>query len=101
MSRQVQLLESKLQPAVLTALDCYRKSAKSGSPCANVNAGKIRVQLWLTEDSPSVRAQLQALGFALSKGNARQRMVTGLLAVDKIEAVVKLPSVRFVSLERR
>jgi hypothetical protein len=100
-SGQRRLLESKLQPAVLTALDCFRKSTKSQTPCANVNSGKVTLQMWLTEDSPLVRAQLQALGFTLTKGNARAKMVIGVLALEKLEDVVKLPSVRFVSFERR
>ncbi|HEV3197020.1 MAG TPA: hypothetical protein VGZ73_03910 [Bryobacteraceae bacterium] len=60
-------LDSKLQPAVLAALDCFHKSANSGSSCAGVHAGKVTLQVWLTEDSPAARAQLQALGCGFTK----------------------------------
>jgi Ca-activated chloride channel family protein len=93
-----QLLESKFQPAVLAALDCARKNAGS---CANVHAGKIALELWLTEDSPAVRAQLKALGFDLTQTHATNKMLTGNLPVDKLETLAKLTAIQFVSLPRR
>jgi len=92
------LLESKFQPAVLAALDCARKNAGS---CANVHAGKIALELWLTEDSPAVRAQLKALGFDLTQTHATNKMLTGNLPVDKLETLAKLTAIQFVSLPRR
>jgi Ca-activated chloride channel family protein len=91
-------LESKLQPAVLAALDCYRKSPAS---CANVHAGKIAIEIRLTADTPTLRAQLQALGFELKRANPTQKMLAGNLAVDKFEELAKLQEIKFVSLERR
>jgi Ca-activated chloride channel family protein len=92
-------LESKLQPAVLAAVDCYRKTP--GASCANVHTGKIAIEIWLSEDSPVVRAQLQALGFELKEDRAAQKMLTGNLAINKLEELAKLASVQFVSLVRR
>jgi Ca-activated chloride channel family protein len=99
-SKQRQVLESKLQPAVLAALDCFRKAANSGAACAGVHSGKVTVQIWLAEDSKAARAELQALGFGLMKGGTGQ-MVTGILPVEKLEDLVKLSFVKFVSFERR
>jgi Ca-activated chloride channel homolog len=96
--KQRQLLESKFQPAVLAALDCARKNAGF---CANVHAGKIALELWLTEDSPAVRAQLKALGFDLTQTHATNKMLTGNLPVDKLETLAKLTAIQFVSLPRR
>ena len=96
--KQRQLLESKFQPAVLAALDCARKNAAS---CANVHAGKIALELRLTEDSPAVRAQLKALGFDLTQTHATNKMLTGNLPVDKLETLAKLTAIQFVSLPRR
>jgi Ca-activated chloride channel homolog len=98
LTKERQLLESKFQPAVLAALDCAAK--KSGS-CANVHAGKIALEIWLTEDSPAVRAQLKALGFDLKQDHPATKMLTGTLAVDKLETLAKLTAIRFVSLPRR
>ena len=99
-SKQRQVLESKLQPAVLAALDCFRKAANSGAACAEVHSGKVTVQIWLAEDSKAARAELQALGFGLMKGGTGQ-MVTGILPLEKLEDLVKLSFVKFVSFERR
>jgi len=93
-------LESKLQPAVLAALDCFRKSANSGSSCAGVHSGKVSLQVWLTEDSAATRAQLQALGFGFTKARV-ESMVTGILPVEKLKDLAKLSFVKFVSFERR
>jgi Ca-activated chloride channel family protein len=92
-------LESKLQPAVLVALDCDRKSP--GASCANVHAGKIAIEIRLTADTPTLRAQLRALGFELKRANPAEKMLAGNLAVDKFEELAKLKEVQFVSLERR
>jgi hypothetical protein len=97
-NKKRQLLESKFQPAVLAALDCVRKNAGS---CANVHAGRIALELWLTEDSSAVRAQLKALGFALKQSHATNKMLTGNLSVDKLETLAKLTAIQFVSLPRR
>jgi Ca-activated chloride channel family protein len=93
-------LETKLQPAVLAARDCYRKSGVSGH-CANINSNKIALEIWLTADSSEVRAQLQALGFVLRREEAKQKVLVGVLSVDKLDELVKLQAVQFVSLERR
>jgi Ca-activated chloride channel homolog len=96
--KQRQLLESKFQPAVLAALDCARKNAGF---CANVHAGKIALEIWLAEDSPAVRANLKALGFELHTHHDRGKVLTGTLAVDKLETLAKLTAIQFVSLPRR
>jgi Ca-activated chloride channel family protein len=99
-SKQRQVLESKLQPAVLAALDCFRKAADSGASCAGVHSGKVTLQVWLAEDSKAARAELQALGFGLMKDGTGQ-MVTGILQVEKLEELARLSFVKFVSFERR
>jgi Ca-activated chloride channel family protein len=98
LTKERQLLESKFQPAVLAALDC---AAKNSGSCANVHAGKIALEIWLTEDWPAVRAQLKALGFDLKQDHPANKMLTGTLAVDKLETLAKLTAIRFVSLPRR
>ena len=99
-SAERRLLESKLQPAVLAALDCFRKSTHAGASCANLHSGHVAIQVWLTEDSPAVRAQLQSLGLGITRGGAT-KMVAGTLAVERLEELAKLSAVQFVSLQRR
>jgi Ca-activated chloride channel homolog len=99
-SKDRRALESKLQPPVLAALDCFRKSTANGK-CANVQSGKIAIQIWLTADSASTREQVRALGFELSKDHPSQKMLAGNLAIEKLEALANLSVVQFISLERR
>jgi Ca-activated chloride channel homolog len=96
------MLESKLQPALLKTLDCFRKSADGGVSCHDVHAGKVEIMVLLTENSSAnARAALQALGFEFTKGPVAQNMVAGVLSVDKLDALANLPFVKFVSFQRR
>ena len=95
------MLESKLQPALLAALDCFRKSANGGVSCQNVHAGKVEIMILLTENSSAnARAALEALGFGFTKGPVTQNSVTGVLSLDKLDELAKLPFVKFISLQR-
>jgi Ca-activated chloride channel family protein len=95
------LLESKLQPAVLAALDCFRQATTATSSCANTHAGKIAIEIWLTADTPTTREQLRTLGFEITQDHRAQRMLAGNLTLDKLEALVKLDAIQFISLVRR
>ena len=96
------MLESKLQPALLAALDCFRKSANGGESCQNVHSGKVAIMILFAENAPAnARSQLQALGFGFTKGPVAQNLVTGVLSLDKLDELAKLPFVKFVSFQRR
>jgi Ca-activated chloride channel family protein len=101
LSPERRLLESKLQPAVLAALDCFRQATTATSSCANTHAGKIAIEIWLTADSPTTREQLRTLGFEITQDHRAQKMLSGNLALDKLGALVKLDAIQFISLERR
>jgi Ca-activated chloride channel homolog len=96
------MLESKLQPALLSALDCFRKSANGGVCCRDVHSGKVVLMVLFTENAPAnARALLQTLGFEFTKGPVAQNMVAGTLSIDKLDALANLPFVKFVSFQRR
>jgi hypothetical protein len=87
---------------VLAAVDCFHKAAnKSATSCANVHAGKIAVEIWLSADSTATRDQLRALGFELAQDHHTQKMLAGTLALEKLEVLTKLDAVQFISLQRR
>jgi Ca-activated chloride channel family protein len=95
-------LESKLQPALLAALDCFRKSTNGGAACANVHSSKVEIMVWFRENAPAnARSELQALGFGFTKGPVAQNVVAGMLSVDKLDELAKLSFVKFVSFQRR
>jgi Ca-activated chloride channel family protein len=90
------LLESKFDSAVLAAFDCWKKSP---STCTNVHEGKIQLQILLTGDSAAVVDEIKTLGFELRE--KKLKTLTGLLPIDKLEALAKMKQVRFVSTVRR
>jgi Ca-activated chloride channel homolog len=96
------LLESKVQPALVAALDCFRKSPNGGASCQNVHSGKVEIMVLFTGNAPAnARALLQTLGFAFTKGPVAQNMVMGALSIDKLDDLAKLPFIKFVSFQRR
>jgi Ca-activated chloride channel family protein len=101
-SRERRVLESKLQPALLAALDCFHKSTDGGASCRDVHSGKVAITVWFADNVPAnARAELQALGFGLTKGPVAQNVVAGVLSLDKLDDLAKLHFVRFVSFQRR
>jgi Ca-activated chloride channel family protein len=96
------MLESKLQPALLAALDCFRKSADGGASCRDIQAGRVEIMVLLRENAPgNARALLQTLGFGFVKGPVAQNTVTGVLSIDKLDDLANLPFIKFVSFRRR
>lgn len=92
------LLESKLQPALLETLDCWKKSA---SQCKLTQDGALEIEVWLTDNSATVLEQLKALGFVAAQSRPKEKMVFGRLPADKLLELVQLAAVRFVSKVRR
>jgi Ca-activated chloride channel family protein len=92
------LLESKLSPAVLDRLDCWKKQA---SACKLTPDGTIVVQLFLTEDSAALIDQLEALGLQISQVRKKERCVIARVPLDKLTNVARLQQIKFVSELRR
>jgi hypothetical protein len=68
-------LESKLQPALLAALDCFLKSSNGRVSCRDVHSGKVEITVWFADNAPAnARTQLQALGFGFTKGPVVQNV---------------------------
>ena len=60
------VLESKLHPALLKAFDCWKKSGES---CKSVQAGKVRIEIFMAGTPNGVLDQLKALGFEIAPSN--------------------------------
>ena len=82
---------------MLAALDCFRKATNKSASCANVHAGKIALEIWLTADSSATREQLRMLGFELTQDHHARKMLAGNLALDKLEALTRLDAVQVPS----
>jgi hypothetical protein len=91
-------LESKLHPAVLEEFDCWKQSRQN---CRLAADDTLELQLWLSDASDPVIAQLTAVGFVVSQPRAHEKVLIGRLPVAKLAELVKISAVRFVSPVRR
>jgi hypothetical protein len=91
-------MESKFHPALLEVWDCWKKDPGS---CKLVQDGKIKIQIWLTHDTPETLAQLRALGFELSEQESGKNYVIGKLLASQLEALSQSSEVKFAGLARR
>ncbi|HVF42506.1 MAG TPA: VIT domain-containing protein [Pyrinomonadaceae bacterium] len=94
---------SKLHPSLLAVVVRLKKpdSKPDEGESKFVRDGKAEVQIWLTEKTPEVLAQLKQLGFELLLDPQSARLVIGRLPVEKLSALAELKAVRFVSPQTR
>jgi hypothetical protein len=88
------LLDSKLSPAVLARFDCWKKQQ---SNCKLSPDGTLRIQLFLTDNSPAVIDQLKALGLQITEVRKKEKAILGRLPIEKLTVLAKLETVTFVT----
>jgi hypothetical protein len=88
-------MAAKLHPTLMATVECLQSSAQK--PCGALPGSKLSLQIWLTEKSPAVLAQLKALGFELVLDPKTAKLVIGRLPAEKLEALSKLAVVRYVA----
>jgi Ca-activated chloride channel family protein len=90
---------AKLHPSLAAVV--MRLEKPDGKPAADeskfVREGKAEVQIWLTEKSPEVLAQLKELGFELVLEPQSAKLVIGRLPLEKLYALAELAGVRYVA----
>ena len=96
-------LPRKLHPSLLAVVERLKKpDSKPGEGESKfVRDGKAEVQIWLTEKTPEVLAQLKQLGFELLLDPQSAKLVIGRLPVEKLSALAELKAVRYVSPQTR
>ncbi|MBI5572706.1 MAG: VWA domain-containing protein [Desulfomonile tiedjei] len=94
--RKVAALERKLSPdlAALVALKEKPKDYAAGKVI--VKDGKTTVQVWVAKTTDEVLKKLKAAGLEVSFTASTGKMVIGLIAVDKLEELAKIPDVRLI-----
>ena len=92
-------LASKLHPALLAIVDRLKRNDSSAAPAesAFVTNGKAEVQIWLTAKSKQVMDQLKQLGFELVLDPKTSNLVIGRLPIEKLEALSRMTTVRYVA----
>ena len=88
------LLESKLSSTVLANFDCWKKEQ---STCKSAPDGTLHIQLFLTDDSPTVIDQLKALGLQIREVGKREKTIIGRLPIEKLIDLAKMQPVKFVT----
>jgi Ca-activated chloride channel family protein len=92
-------LRTKLAPSLLAVVERLKqKDALPGADEARfVRDGKAELQIWLTEKTPEVLAQLKQLGFELLLDPQTARLVIGRLPLERLSALADIKAVRFVA----
>lgn len=92
------LLQTKLSPPILKRFDCWKKQ---GEDCKLASDGTVEIQLFLKDNSASAIDQLKALGLSVSQVRQKEKTVIGRLPLNKLTALAKLESVKFIAEVRR
>src|SRR5262249_8296128 len=96
--KQRQML-SKLHPSIAAVIE--RLKNKTAQPTAAeakfVRDGKAELQIWLTEKSPGVIAELKKLGFEVILDPAASKLLIGRLPIEKLQALAELSAVKYVA----
>jgi len=94
-----QRLRTKLHASLLAVVERLKK--KGAAPGAEearfVREGKAEVQVWLTEKTDEVLAELRALGLEVLLDPKTSKVVIGRLPVEKLSALAELKAVRYVA----
>ncbi|HEY7786707.1 MAG TPA: VIT and VWA domain-containing protein [Pyrinomonadaceae bacterium] len=92
-------LLTKVHPSIMAIVD--RLKNNSGAPSTDegkfVRDGKAEIQIWLNEKTPAALASLTALGFETVLDAKGSKLIIGRLPIEKLEKLVELKSVRYVS----
>jgi hypothetical protein len=92
-------LAAKLHPTIAALIERLKiKNSQAGSEENKfVRDGKAEIQIWLTDKSPQVMAELKKLGFEVVLDPQSAKMLIGRIAVDKLAALAEMKAVRFIS----
>jgi hypothetical protein len=90
-------LLAKMSPSIAGVIERLKSNAQ---PTADepkfVRNGKAEIQIWLTDKSSEVIAQLKQLGFEVVLDPKSAKMIIGRLPIEKLAALAELKSVRYI-----
>jgi Ca-activated chloride channel family protein len=92
------LTVARLDPLLASLLERQRQGRLNLSERERrfVADGKAAVEVWLADATPEVLMQLKQLGFEQTEEPKVAKILTGRIALDKLEALAKLAGVRYV-----
>jgi Ca-activated chloride channel family protein len=89
-------METKFHVKLLAVWDCWQKDPAN---CPQVKDGKLKIKIWLSDDSQAVLSQLKQLGLDVIEQNASGKYVIGTLAVGQLEALSRVREVKLAALK--
>jgi Ca-activated chloride channel family protein len=93
-----QELQKKLHATLYAIVERLKtNTAPAADESKFVRDGKAEIQIWLTEKSPDILAQLKQLGFEIVLDPQSAKLVIGRLPLEKLAALTEIKAVRFVA----
>lgn len=90
-------LLAKMSPSIAGVIERLKSNAQ---PTADepkfVRNGKAEIQIWMTDKTSEVIAQLKQLGFEVVLDPKSAKMIIGRLPIEKLAALAELKSVRYI-----
>ncbi len=96
-------IDSKLHPSITALVE--RLKNKRIQPAAEearfVRDGKAEVQIWLTDKSAEVLAQLKRIGFEIILDSKSSKLIVGRVSIEKLAALAEISAVKYISPQTR
>jgi Ca-activated chloride channel family protein len=91
-------LLAKMSPPIAAVIERLKTNAQpTADESKFVRNGTAEIQIWLTDKSPEVLAQLKQLGFEVVLDPKTLKMIIGRLPIEKLAALAELKSVRYIA----
>ncbi len=90
---------SRLHPSIVVVIErlTRQKTSVSVAEAKFVRDGKAEIQIWLTEKTPSIIAELKRLGLEVLIDAPHSKLVVGRLPIGKLSALAELKFIRFIA----
>ena len=90
---------AKLHPTIAALVERLKKNVSNPGVDETrfVRDGKAEIQIWLTDKSPQVIAELKKLGFEVVLDPQSAKLLIGRIKVEKLAALADVKAVRFIS----
>lgn len=88
---------SKLDKSLIAVLASYGRGLKNGKVAGiEIHNGSINVRILVAKISPAIISELTKLGLQNAVPNKQALVVTGVIAVEKLEKLVDMVDVLYV-----
>jgi hypothetical protein len=93
---ETDLPSSRLSPELVELLAMKEKPKAYSKGKVNVKNGEVAVQVWLDRSGDELLKLLEEKGLKITFKAATGKMVIGVIAVERLEDLAKIPDVRLI-----